>query len=289
MGQKIILKNSTHIFTGLILTGVLTLGLAGCAAAPTGDSAAEPTVISSSETVVEMGCALANLGGYGDVVPLEDVTDEYGAYCHTTIDPDSDALVYDATKVDLPSLVEFGFTEEDAKKAQQNAVRFVVEEALDSSLLDSKDPEALNTWAQANEKLFSGDWEVAASVGVVYNDSLPVLIRDGGPRAAEMTIAVEKIRAVESTTLPGQGILVVETTNIVNYRMSDEAATEYMMSADESLTREALHAKSPDLVDGVENILIVQAEYTVGYNDKGKISGISFMYNQAPITLNNNG
>ena len=145
----------------------------------------------------------------------------------------------------------------------------------------------MNTRAQANKSLFSGDWAVAATTGGVYNDSLPVLIRDGGPRAEEMTTAVEEIRAVENTTVPGQGILVVETTNIAINRMSDEAATEYVSSEDESLTREAFHAKSPDLVDGVENILIVQANYSLGYKDKGKISGIS--HNQAPITLNNNG
>ena len=72
---------------------MLALGLTGSAAAPAGESAGEPTAISSSEAIVEIGCSMANPGDYGDVVPLEDVTDEYGAYCHTIIDPDSDALV----------------------------------------------------------------------------------------------------------------------------------------------------------------------------------------------------
>ncbi len=289
MGQTIIFKDSTYSLIGLSLAGMMALGLTGCAAALTGESAAEPTIISPSEATVKIGCSMANPGDYGDVIPLEDVTDEYGAYCHTTIDPDSDALVYDASKVDLSSLVEFGFTGEDAANAQQNAVRFVAEEALDSPILDSKDPEALNTWVEANKSLFSGDWDVAATSGVVYNGSLPVLIRDGGPRAEEITVAVKEIFAKESTLTPGYGILVVKTENVAKYRMSDEAATEYMMSEDESITREALHAKSPDLVEGVENILIVVANCGFGYDGKGKISGNSYMYSQAPVTLNNNG
>ncbi len=287
MGQKIILKNPTNTFIGLSLAGLFTLGLAGCAAAPVGDSAAEPTVISSSETEVEIGCSMASPGDYGDVIPLEDVIDEYGTYCHVTIDPDSDALVYDASKVDLESLAEFGFTEKQAEMAQQNAVRFVVEEALDSPMLDSKDPEAVSTWAQTNESLFSGDWDVAATTGIVYTGTLPVLIRDGSPRAAETTTAVEKVYAVEHTTRPGAGVVVVQTNSIAKFRMSDEMAIEFSLFDDATATRESVLAQNPSLNDGIENVLAVDVTYKLGFNSLGQISGVSFVYQTAPKIVNN--
>ena len=245
-------------------------------------------MISSSETEVKIGCSKASSGDYGDVIPLEDVTDEYGTYCHVTIDPDSDALVYDASKVDLESLAEFGFTEKQAAMAQQNAVRFVVEEVLDSPMLDSKDPVAVSTWAQTNESLFSGDWDVAATSGIVYTGLLPVLIRDGSPRVAETTTAVEKVYAVEHTAKPGAGVVVVQTSSIAKFRMSDEMAIEFSLFDDDTATRESVLAQNPSLNDGVENILIMSVTYKLGFNSSAEISGVSFTYQTAPIIVNNN-
>jgi hypothetical protein len=266
------------------LAGVLVAGIAGCAGSLNNDqnNTNSPT---PTETVA---CSTENPGEYGDVIALKDVTDEQGTYCQTTIDPRSEALVYDASKVDVPSLIEYGFTEEDAKKAQETTVKFVTEEALDSAALDSTDPAAFSTWAQKNDSRFSGDWDVAATDGVVYSGSLNGLVRDGAPRSSETTISVLKIYAQGNAAVEGDGTLVVETRSTAKYRMSDDAAIESYITGGYTGTREALIAEHPDLADGVENLLIVQSKYTAGYNKEGKISGAAFTYSAAPITINNN-
>ena len=266
------------------LAGVLVASLAGCGGSLNNDN----NNTASPVPVDAVACSTENPGDYGDIVGLEDVTDAEGTYCHTTIDPKSEALIYDSAKVDMASLEKYGFTEEDAKKAQEETVTFVAEEALDSAALDSTDPAAISTWVQKNGGRFSGDWDVAGTEGVVYSGSLPILVRDGGPRSAETNISLSRIYAVENSSVKGEGTLVVETKNISKYRLSDESAIVAYTNEGYTGTREALISENPDLADGVENLLIVQSTYKNGYNKEGKVNGVSYLYSATPITVNNN-
>src|SRR5690606_24570451 len=97
------------------LTGTLIASLAACSVgAPINpDKTNEP-----SPTPDTVACSTENPGPWGDVIAKDSVTDEFGEYCHTTIDPNSGAFKYDATKVDMAALETHGFTEEDAKATQ---------------------------------------------------------------------------------------------------------------------------------------------------------------------------
>jgi len=269
------------------LTGVLVASLSGCVGAL--DDTNNPS--NSPEPTGTVACSTANPGPYGDVIPKEDITDENGTYCQTTLDPTSEAYVYDASKVDMASLEKWGFTEADAKKAQEETALFVAEEVLDSSILDAKTAEgspAKDVWIEKNGDRFSAGWEGASTDNVVYTNVLPTLVRDGNPRVAKTAITVASISAQESATIPGEGILVVKTASTANYRISDDAAVDFLLANGYTGTREALIAEQPSLADGKENVLPVNVFYAAGFNTDGKISGVSFEY--APeSTVYNNG
>jgi hypothetical protein len=123
--------SSTKLVIGV--AGVLLAGLGGCAAvtndevdATTAEQTLKPTAAAPA------GCSSELAVGYGDVVGLENVTDEFGTYCHTTISPTAEAAVYDPAKTDFGTLAEFGFTENDAVEALPLALRILTEEILDS-------------------------------------------------------------------------------------------------------------------------------------------------------------
>lgn len=278
------MKKSSNFVASLAMLGVLITVLSGCSSSATNGSkpSASPTPTSAS------ACSVDDLGGYGDVVPVEDVTDEYGTYCHVAINPDAEALKYASTKVNSESLEQYGFTEEDAQKAQDITVRFAAEEVIDSTILDVRSSEARAEWNSRNTLLFSPEWEGVNYGELVYNNSLPVLVRDGKPRIANATITVEEIYAKENVSIAGEGILVIRTSSFVEYRLTDEAAIEFHMSEGYAGTRESLIAEHGDLADGVENTLTVNLVYVFGFNLAGEISGVAHDYVPAPTTLNNN-
>lgn len=261
-------------FIALGIAGAMTLSIAGCAGGLDNQPLPEPT---ETTPIVEV-CSTENPGPFGDSVLLREVTDELGTYCQTTIDPDSAALVYDASVVDMASLEENGFTEEDVKNLQPNAVKFFAEEALDSSMLDRGNAENFTAWAEANKDKFapgwySFDWSDEPSRNVIYTGVLTQTVRDGGSRIDDSKIQLVQVRAVKgSDELP---LMLFDFNSTVSYRMSDKSAIDFMLANGYEGTAEQLVAERPELKlnDGEDNVVVMTANYTLAYNKEGKIAG----------------
>jgi hypothetical protein len=270
------------------LVGVLAFSMAGCSSGslnngPDGTNVPSPSSSSSSAPVV---CSTEDPGPYGDVVAKEKVTDEFGDYCHTTIDPNSDALKYDPAKVDLASLEANGFTEEDAKEAQVTAVTVYSEKILDNSRLDNYSQGA-KEWLAENESFIVPKWRQAFSdnvdagengtglsrSGIIVTDILPSpLTRDGGPRALTTNIAVNKIYAVEGK------VLVVDMASTSVYKADDAPIVEAVVKNNDSITEDSLKVSNPELFDGTnDSILTLDAKTLLAFDagNNKQISGSS--------------
>ena len=246
------------------IVGILVLALAGCASASPGvggPTTSAPATSTPSPTIAA-ACPLApSQGPWGSVIAKEQITDVFGTYCRTTIDPASEAAQFDVAKVDLDSLKTHGFTLDDARKAQKVAVTYLAEQLLDSSRLDDYSV-ADNEWFEANNGSFTpaAQREVAALVdsfgllesSVIVTDGLPSpLRRDGGPRANETRINVQRIAgilALDQTT----PLLIVRASASVSYSATDASIVDAAIRGDRSKTRreDSLRSSNPSLFDG---------------------------------------
>jgi hypothetical protein len=260
-------------FASIGFAGAIALLISGCAAGT------EPAPVAApAPAPVVTPCSSEDLGPWGDSVALRDVTDELGTYCQTTIDPDSAALVYDASIVDMASLEEHGFTEEDVKRFQADAVKFFAEETLDSSLLDRGNSENSTTWADANQEKFepgvySFEWEDGGGKNLVYAGELTPTARDGGARIDDSKIQLVKVRAVKAND--GTPVMLFDLRATVSYRMSDESAIAWMIATGYGSSAEQLLAEETflKLDDGEDNVVSMSAVYTLAHNTEGKIVG----------------
>lgn len=242
------------------IAGTLLVSLAACTGGqmPNDDKTNAPA---PTDTVA---CSTEDPGKYGDVIPQEEVTDDYGTYCKTTIDPDSGALKYDSSKADIASLTEHGFTEEDAAAAQKTAVTFLAEQGLDSTRLDN-DKQSDAEWLAQNKSLLSSpdafNGESLVGTGLLVGDYLPTPIsRDGSPRAEETNIQVNKIYGSTSTT--GKDIIIVETGASSSYEAKNSTVVD-LMAKNSNLSKEQIIAANPVLSNEDSPVgLLVQGTFS---------------------------
>jgi hypothetical protein len=266
-------------FASIGFAGAIALLVAGCTAGTEPAPVAAPAPVVAVPVVA--ACSTEDLGPWGDSVALRDVTDELGTYCQTTIDPDSAALVYDASIVDMASLEEHGFTEEDVKRLQADAVKFFAEETLDSSLLDRGNAVNFAAWADANQEKFapgfySFDWENENERNLVYAGELTPTARDGGARLHDSKIELVSVRALlGQSAVP---LLLFDFNSTVNYRMSDQSAIAWMLYTGYGSSAEQLLAEETflKLDDGEDNVVSVTAAHTLAYTKEDKIAGNLF-------------
>ena len=258
------------------VTGALLAGLTGCVGSVGPDNTPGP--VDPTDPAQTVACSTEDPGPWGDVIADEEVTDEYGAYCRTTIDPKSEALVYDKSKVDVKSLEKYGYTEEDAKEAQQSAVKFLTEETLDSTRLDNYKQSDVD-WYKENKGLFNSgandylepgikDLGLADS-GVLVTKYIPEAIsRDGGPRANSVSVRIDSIMAAESSTAGGS-VLIVKTSATVTYNTTSENIVKTIIKNDSKQTEASLKKSNPELFDGSNATeLILTGGFNYGF-DKG--------------------
>lgn len=259
--------------SALVAVGLaaLLVATAGCAAttapAATEDTAApaDAAVAACAELTAEQSRTL------DDAVAGELVSDSFGNYCKLRINPDAEALVYDSSKVDFEALEEFGFTEEDAKKAQVAAVTYLVEQSFDSVFLDNYEPDATQ-WAAEHPDLLAGDGTALLADDPRPNNLLLVsqympteLQRDGRPRATSITAEVITITAFESTTT-GEPRLMVGTTATATYATTDGKVVESVLANFPDSTESSIEADAPDLFDDVDvSMIIVSGRFNYGY------------------------
>lgn len=261
----------------------LLLALAGCAGAPAnGGSPATPTAAApatATPTAAAAACPeSASQGPWGDVIAAEQITDAFGAYCRTTLDPDSAAAEFDAATVDLESLESHGFTIAEAEAAQQAALVYVAEQGLDSSRLDDYSTSDTAWFESATESFTPAAQAYLAPLvesvglrdsGLIMTQSLPSpLRRDGGPRATRTELGVDKIFAVPGLDQQAPQ-LVVRTTFTTSYSATDASIVAAAIRDERgtnSLTEAALKATTPTLFDGSDDEgLVLTGGFNVGF------------------------
>lgn len=260
-------------FIALGLTG--TLALAGCTGSIDNKPLPDPT---TTTPIVEV-CSTENPGPWGDSVALEEITDEFGVYCKTTIDPNSKALVYSPDNTDVDSLKEYGFTEQDVKDLLPQATRFFSEEVIDSTILDNPSEEAFNAWAETVSKNYTiTGFTLSPQDGTVFSGEVPTLVRDGGPRIVSSKIAWNKAEGIADTD--GNPAILFYYRATVDYRLNDAGALVFETANNQDgYSQEQLIEHYPHLTDGKENRIIVDAAYAVGYSGDGTIIGSVYEYN----------
>ncbi|TFD52087.1 hypothetical protein E3T46_07240 [Cryobacterium sp. Hh11] len=263
----------------IAVSGILLAGLGGCAAVTNDEVDTAPAEQTAQPTAAQptaappAGCSSELALDSGDVVGLEDVTDEFGTYCHTTISPTSEAAVYDSTKTDFETLAEFGFTEDDAVEALPVALRILTEEVLDSSRLDNYSI-APAEWFAANsgymtaelqpqfQAALDDDGTKLNTAGVIVTDILPSpLARDGGARASGTVVRLDRIYGEQPDG--GQANLVFSIASTSTYVVTDAQIVALVLVADPNQIEDALRASNPELFDGAENSFLTMTGNTV--------------------------
>ena len=274
------------------VAGVLLAGLGGCAAATSDETNATTAEQTAQPTApVPAGCSSELALDYGDVVGLEDVTDEFGTYCHTTISPTAEAAVYDSTKTDLTTLAEFGFTEDDAVAALPVALRVLTEEVLDSSRLDNysvapaewfaANSDYLTTeWQPKYQKMIDDDGTKLGTSSLVVTDMLPSpLTRDGSARASSAVVRLDRVHVEEPDG--GEPNLVFSFSTTSTFVATDAQIVTLVLAADPSQIEDALRASNPELFDGADNSWLIMTGKTLlgfGLGSNEQIIGSSSVF-----------
>ena len=279
-------------------TAALLLALAGCAGAPA--SGGSPTAATtpatttapatSAPTAAAVSCPESpSQGPWGDVIADEQITDAFGSYCRTALDPDSAAAQFDAATVDLESLETYGFTLDEAEAAQSVALRYVAELGLDSSRLDDYST-ADTVWFETVKESFTPSAQSYLSPmvesfglrdsGVIMTQSLPSpLGRDGGPRATSTELAVDRIFAAPGLDRQTP-VLVVSTTFSTAYSATDAAIVDAAIRDERgtsNLTEDSLRTTTPTLFDGNDDEgLLLTGGFNVGFG-AGEMSRIEYV------------
>ena len=245
----------------IAVSGILLAGLGGCAAVTNDETDGTPAEQTAQPTAAaRAGCSSELALDYGDVVGLEDVTDEFGTYCHTTISPTAEAAVYDSTKTDFETLAEFGFTEDDAREALPAALRILTEEVLDSSRLDNYGVSPAE-WFAENSDYITSEWQprfqkaidddsaVLGTAAFVVTDILPTpLARDGGARASSTVVRLDRVYAEEPDG--GELNLIFRFSSTSTFVATDAQIVALVLAADPVKSADALRASNPELFDG---------------------------------------
>ncbi|WP_010202712.1 hypothetical protein [Salinibacterium sp. PAMC 21357] len=255
------------------------LAAAGCAAAAPAES--EPQDAPETEACAKL--ADEQLQWLSDAIPGEMMSDSFGNYCKLRIDPDSDALVYDASTTDLVSLKEFGFTEEDAATAQIAAITYLVEQTLDSEALDNPEVNAVD-WKSGHSELFDEDGpvfdaEAFNNLSVVSEKMAAPLNRDGRPRARSIDVQVNKIWAALNDGVP---YLIVQTAPTATYEADDALLIATMLANDPDRTEASVEAEAPYLFDGEDTSGVsITGVFNFGFTSANPslISGIGATWN----------
>lgn len=271
------------------IIGVAVFALAGCASEPPAASGQESSAPVETKPPINSSVpcsAAAGTGPWGDVIAKEEITDTNGSYCHTTIDPNSPAAQFDISKVDVDSLTKYGFTTDDAEAAHKFAVPYLAEVMLDSSRLDDyslSDTAWFETIRSSIAVSSQPRFEDAIKdrglkgAGLIVTESLPTpLGRDGGPRAFQTNISVDRIAA--DTDFKGAPVLVVRTSATVLYDASNESVVAAALRNDATKTEEGLRASNPNLfqTDRADG-LILQGKFVLGFGigNSEALSGIA--------------
>jgi hypothetical protein len=147
--------------------------------------------------------------------------------------------------------------------------------------------ESFARWFEENKGLFAPSYSPSygtESQEVLYNNVLPVLIRDGLPRSRETIVSFVKAYGVEGTD--GLSLLVLTYRATANYRVADEEAIAFTLGYGEfEGTREELIEQRPYLTNGEPNNIRLDTVWSIGFLKDGKISGTAYTRDTLNIAL----
>jgi hypothetical protein len=226
-----------RVVTAAASIAVAVIALSACAAeAPVSPEAPVPSASATVEPVEP--CPVDDPVAWGDVIARETVAGAAGSYCAVTPSPDAAAMRLDPALVNAGALSQWGFSDAQTLAAQQAAVRFVVEVALDSPFLDPTDgvpaEGSIAHWLGSTPYTFA---EFSPADSVVLNGRLPPLARDGGPRASSTTVEIVRITAQGGKSGPTAILVQLEASSL--FRPADSAEeipveTTYTIGTDAS-------------------------------------------------------
>lgn len=222
----------------------------------------------------------------GDIITNGKVTDEYGEYIATKLDPKSSLYTLNEGIVNKEALEANGFTMADAESAQKWVLDFVSSEGVDSIALDN--PAGWEKWkSEIANKYFDPEWSSSLlddSEGypsyVTLNNLEIKTVRDGKTRITKQDISVNSID-VFSEDKP---YIDVYGKSIINYRATEKDAIKMIINRDSSYTEAKIKEKWPSLFDGKEETYQVTMDwnYSLEKQPDGsfKLAGYYNSYNK---------
>ena len=255
-------------WAAVVLAAVL---VSGCSAAlPNAAETATPTVSTPSPTPTRA------VGDLGDVVCFEQVTDEYGEYCRTTISPETDAFDFDASVVDSAALTRLGFSKDDVIEALPVAMWDLVEDVMDSPRLDNYTGSERD-WYKRNIRYPSKEFKAVVLSRLTARDQLwyggflatgflpEGFRRDGSARAAGGT-TIEVTGVTAGTDRKGRENLIFNVSATSSFPLSDFSIVTRFTALNPDRTRQDLRESDPQLFDGTnDNSVRLVADGYIGF------------------------
>lgn len=226
----------------------------------------------------------------GDIIANGTVTDEFGSYTPTKLDPKSSLYKLNESVINKDELSAQGFTTEDATAAQKWVLDFVSTEAVDSIALDS--PAGWDKWkAEVANKYFDASRaEVllanatnGKTSNVIYNNKIPVTFaRDGKARITKEDIKVSNIGAWSEG---GAKYIEVTGQSVVDYRVSEKDNIKAYLAKNPGMTEESLKETNPSFFDGKDETVSVTIDWIYSLIKQGdgsfKLGGYNNTYKSA--------
>jgi hypothetical protein len=208
-----------------------------------------------------------------DVVPVKEITDDFGSYCLTTLDPQAAVAELDPAIIDTASLDEFNISAETAAAAYDSAVKYLANTALDSEVLDVPNAPALS-WFNANVdgKVADSDYyrsEISAgnfaSLGLAVTQFAPQPInRTGEARSHETTITSDRVFAEKpDADTPARVTISLEGNS--HFHVADADLVTAALRNGTAPDADTLKAMNPALFDQVDDTGL-HIRYTVAYS-----------------------
>jgi hypothetical protein len=282
--------NITRRVTIAAAATLTILAMTGCTptAATSGSTPAEPAA-SATATPTAEPAAVETLGDSMTMVDSDGkpvtVTDKYGTYTRTTVNAAAAAMTVDPATIDTATLT--AWSDEQILSAQQWTVRFIAEEYMDSEASDAK--AGWEQWkADEASRLvdtalvdLDGRSDTGARSAVVFHtgkiddsDGL-VFVRDGGARATETSIDINKVNGFVHN---GVNYITVDADASATLRISDETVVQGYVEANPGLTAEDIVEDYPKYGDGEINneTFTFDINYRIGATPDGSWKIVGF-------------
>lgn len=269
----------------VILSAVIVASLAGCSVT---SNTAEPKKSSPATTEAKEASCVGSTVDYGDVIPLEEVTDEFGTYCHVTINPKAKAFTMYEDVIDTASFTEQVIEIAEAKKALDSAIVWAAEQNTDSTLLDNYTSESewfaavgadnvSDVWVESYQTMAKE--QTLSSSGLIFTKfGASPLRRDGTPRAENMSIIPTSIVARQSDKSESGAIIIVTFDIVGKFPASDKSLLEATVR-NSGKEESELTTIAPELSDGVESQQVLTQTISLAYDANGsydKLTGSNF-------------